>query len=254
MVNLIDLSNKSIVVAGASSGIGKRTAIVLSKVGAKLLLIARREDKLIETMSELEGRNHSYYLGDLSQTDNIESLVKTMIAENGPVDGLVYSAGIARITPFALSKPDKVEKFFQVNFFGFMELTRQLVKKNHCNPGMSIVGISSSASLMGDRGQSIYAATKAAMNGAMRCMAHELGERRIRINTIAPGMTATEMYEGFIKEKGVIRSSNQDLLKRQYLGIVSTDAVAHAVAFLLSESSKYITGVILPVDSGMTSC
>lgn len=252
MINLMDLSGKTIVVAGASSGIGKKTAIVLSKIGAKLLLIARREDKLMETISELEGSNHSYYVADLSQTGNIESLVKNMIAENGPVDGLLYSTGIASSSPFALAKPDKVEKSFQVNFFGFMELTRQLTKKNHCNPGMSVVGISSVASLQGNKAQTIYAATKAAMNGAMRCMAHELAEKQIRINTIAPGMTATEMYEGF--KKRYDEDSNSDLLKRQYLGIISTDAIAHAVAFLLSDSSKYITGVILPVDGGMTSC
>jgi NAD(P)-dependent dehydrogenase (short-subunit alcohol dehydrogenase family) len=254
MMNLIDLTGKTIVVAGASSGIGKKTAIVLSKIGARLILIARREDRLIETISELEGSGHSYYVADLSQVNDIENLVKGMIKENGPVDGLVYSTGISLSSPFSLAKPDKIEKSFQVNFFGFMELTRQLTKKNHCNPGMSVVGISSSASLMGDKGQSVYAATKAAMNGAMRCMAHEFGEKQIRINTIAPGMTATEMYEGYIKRNGEDSNSNQNLLKRQYLGIVSTDAIAYSAAFLLSECSSYITGVVLPVDGGMTSC
>jgi hypothetical protein len=126
MMNLIDLTGKTIVVAGASSGIGKKTAIVLSKIGARLILIARREDRLIETISELEGSGHSYYVADLSQVNDIENLVKGMIKENGPVDGLVYSTGISLSSPFSLAKPDKIEKSFQVNFFGFMELTRTL--------------------------------------------------------------------------------------------------------------------------------
>lgn len=254
MYNLIDLTNRKIIVTGASSGIGKQTAITLSRLGAKIVLIARREEQLRQTMQELDGEGHSYYLADLSLTEEIEGLVKRIVKDQGALDGMIYAAGISIAQPFVMLDSEKVERLFRVNFFGFYEFSRQISKKHRYNPGMRIVGVSSSASMIGDKGQTAYSATKAAMNGAMRGIAHELCDRGICINTVAPGMTATEMYKAYVGRYGADGESNQTLLKRQYLGIAETEDIANAIAFLVSPAARFITGVTLPVDGGYTSC
>lgn len=254
MRNLVELKNRLIVVVGASSGIGKQTAITLSQIGARIVLIARREEKLQETLGLLEGSGHCYYCADVSDTGNIEALVKQLVKERGPVDGLVYAAGVSTSMPLAQFKPEKVKMLFDINFFGFLEMVRQISKKGRFNEGMRIVGISSIASFCGDKAHTAYSASKSAMDSAVRCMAKELADKGICLNTVAPAMTATEMYKAYLKNYGEDSESNKELLKRQYLGIAETEDIANAVAFLLSKAARFITGVTLPVDGGTTSC
>lgn len=253
MYNLIDLTNRRILVAGASSGIGRQTAITLSRLGAKMIMVARREDKLKEVLSELEGEGHSYYCADLAQVENIEDLIKRIVGEQGKLDGMVYAAGISKTFPLNLFTPDKVKSMFDINFFGFFEVVRQVCKKGRFNKGMRIVGISSAASTRGSKAQEIYSATKAAMNASIRCIAQEVAEKGICINTVAPSMVATEMYQTYLNKYGEDSDTNQNLLKRQYLGIGQTDDVANAIAFLISPAARFITGITLPVDGGMTT-
>ena len=253
MEKIINLENRKILVTGASSGIGKDTAILLSKQGAEVILVARREDKLQEVISLLEGEGHSYYSADLSKVDEIEDLVKTIIFEQGKLDGMVYAAGVGTSIPLMQFKPEKVQKVFDINFFGFVELVRQICKKGRYNDGMRIVGISSIAAIRGDKSHMAYSASKAAMDGAVRCIAKEVADKGICINTIAPAMTATEMYIKFVEKYGADSGSNEELLKRQYLGIAETIDVANAIAYLLSPAAKFLTGISLPVDGGLTT-
>lgn len=254
MFNLIDLSEKKIIVIGASSGIGKQTAITLSRVGAKVILVARREDKLLETMSLLEGEGHGIHCFDTQKLDEIEGHIKQIIAELGPVDGMVYSAGVGTAIPLLQTKPEKLQNVFEVNLFGFIEVVRQLCRKGRFNPGMRIVGISSCASLRGDKSKTAYSASKAAMDSAIRCIAREMADKGICINSVAPSMTATELYGHYLEKYGEDSDTNQELLKRQYLGIAETQDIANAVAFLISPAAKFITGITLPVDGGLTTC
>lgn len=254
MINPMDMSGRTIVVAGASSGIGKATAIQLSKLGARVVLIARREGLLAEVLTELAGDGHCFFAWDLSKVESIENLVKLIIDKVGSVDGLVYSAGVSENSPLQLAKPDKIKSVYNINLFGFIELTRQLTRKKNCNAGMSVVAVSSTASFMGDKGKTIYASTKAALNSTVRVMAHELGERGIRVNAVAPGMTETDMFNAFTSRLGENSETQQKLLDRQYLGIIKPQSVANAISFLISSASDYITGTILPIDGGMTSC
>ena len=254
MNNLIDLTGKRILVIGASSGIGKQTALTLSTVGAKLTLVARNEEKLVEAIQALEGEGHDYFVADVSEVGSIEMLIKQIIAKEGPLDGLVYSAGVGTALPLMQSKPEKVQSAFDVNFFGFFEVIRQVSRKGRFNPGMRIVGVSSCASLRGDKSKAIYSSSKAAMDSAVRCMAKELAEKGICINTVAPSMTATELYNRYIEKYGEDSATNNELLSRQYLGVAQPQDIANAIVFLISPAARFITGITMPVDGGLSTC
>lgn len=253
MKNLIDLTDKRIIVAGASSGLGKQTAITLSEAGAKVILIARREELLREVMDLLDGEGHSFYCADLSDIDGIPALIKQIVEEQGKLDGFVYSVGVSRTMPLKLASPDKVKGMFDVNLFPFFEMVRQITKKGRYNEGLRIVGISSIASVRGNKAQELYAMTKAAMDAAVRCLANELAEKGVCLNTVAPSMIATDMYKKYLTNFGAESEANQDMLKRQYLGLGKPEDVANAVAFLISPAARFITGVMLPVDGGRTA-
>ncbi len=254
MYNLVDLTDKKILVVGASSGIGKQTAVTLSRLGAKVILAARREDKLMETLALLEGEGHSVKRFDVQDTDGIEKVVNDIVAESGALDGMVYSAGLGTALPLQQTKPEKINQVFDVNFFGFIETVRQLCRRGRFNPGMRIVGISSVASIRGDKSKTAYSASKSAMDSAVRCIAREVADKGICINSVAPSMTATELYTHYLDKYGEDSETNKDLLKRQYLGIAETSDIANAVAFLLSPAARFITGITLPVDGGLTTC
>ena len=228
---------------------------MLSHEGVECVLVARREDKLGETLRELEGDGHCVYPMDLSQLDGIDALVKRIVAEQGKLDGMVFSVGMTGSMPINLLKPEKLQKLFTLNFFSFIEAVRQVTRKGRFNEGMRIVGVSSVSSMCGDKAHTAYAASKAAMDSAVRCLANELADKGICINTVAPSMTATEMYyEDYLAKNGADSEANRKILSRQYLGVAETTDVANAIAFLLSPSSKFITGITLPVDGGYTTC
>ena len=254
MFNLVDLTGKKIVLTGASQGIGRDTAIMLSKLGAKMVLIARNEAKLQETLSMLEGEGHQYYLLDINELGNIEACIKNIVNDVGPVDGLVYAAGINNDRPLQLFKPDVVSNVLNVNLGGFIEIIRCLTKKKNFNSGMRIVGVSSTSAIKGTKAHVAYSASKAGMDGAVRCLAKELSEKGICVNTVAPGMIRTAMYYKYLDGNGGVEGNlNKGLLSRQYLGIGEAQDVAAAIAFLLSESARFITGISLPVDGGLTT-
>lgn len=252
-MDLVNLSGKKIVVAGASSGIGRETARLLNQLGASIILIARREENLKAALSEMSGDGNAYYVSDLSDLHSIEPLFKSIVDEHGKLDGMVYSAGISMSLPLQMFKPQKLNSIFTINFFAFIECVRQICKKGRFNSGMNIVGVSSVASLKGDKAHLGYSASKAAMDAAVRCIAKEVSDKGIRINTVAPAMTKTEMYTKFLNNAGNNEAENQTLLTRQYLGLAETSDIANAIAFLLSDNSKFITGITLPVDGGLTT-
>lgn len=254
MKSLVDLSDKRILVVGASSGIGRQTAISLSQVGAKLSLVARNEERLQSTIEALEGGDHDYFTADVSELNGIEGLIKRIVAKNGRLDGLVFSVGIGMSMPLSMFKPEKLQSLFTVNFFSFIEMVRQVTKRTMYNEGMRIVGVSSIASLKGDKTHLGYSATKAAMDAAVRCIAKEVADKGICINTVAPGMTATEMYEKYSDRVGSDSDSFKELMSRQYLGVGQPTDIANAIVFLMSPAARFITGITMPVDGGLTTC
>lgn len=244
----IDFQGKKIIVAGASSGIGRQIAQTLNEYGASVIAMARREDKLQGLVTGLAGEGNRYYVADLSQTEGIEHLLKQIVAEVGPVDGLVYSAGISYDRPLGLCKPAVVRQLFDINFFGFFEMVRVLAKKNNHNAGFSVVGISSAAADGANKSQSVYSASKAAMDASVKVIAQELGSKGIRVNTIRPGMINTEMYQKYKENFG--EHGDVRLVSRQFLGVGETIDIANATTYLLSEKAKFITGINMSVDGG----
>ncbi len=249
MINPIDLSGKNILVTGASSGIGKGIAIYLSKVGANIIMAARNEGKLKETFNELEPGNHSYYLIDLNNLDEIEDMIDNICSDGRKLNGIVHSAGISSTIPIQYIKLDSLKSIMSVNFYSFVELVKHFSKRKYNDNGGSIVAISSISSKVGARGLAAYCASKGALESSIRPMALELAAKNIRINSIAPGMIKSQIYDGLI-ELVNNKDFETDLKKRQILGLGKPEDVASVAAFLLSDSSKFITGTSITVDGG----
>ena len=253
MRDFINLSGKKVAVIGASSGIGKQTAIALASSGAQVILVARREEQLQNTVAMLEGSGHGYYAADISKLDEIEGLFKSIRETYGPIDGLVYCAGVNTTLPLLQLKPNKLQDTFTVNFFAFVEAVRQASRRGRFNEGMRIVAVSSNAAIRGDKAHTAYSASKAAMNAAVRCMAKELADKGICINAVAPAVTNTEVYQQYVAVSGGISESEKALLERQYMGLIEPQDIADAIIYLLSPAARMITGITLPVDGGLST-
>ena len=251
MNNPMSLNDRLVIVTGASSGIGRATSIVVSQLGAHVILLARSEEKLRKTLAMLEGEGHGYCPIDLNQTETIEPLLKQIVKTHGPISGLAYCAGIGSTYPLKMTKKDKLIDVMNVNFFGFIEMCRILANRKMRTETASFVGVSSLSSRRGEGGMTAYCASKAAMDGAVRAMAHELAPS-IRVNTVQPGWTDTEMFHSVIEQNGTGRF-DKELEVMQYLGLVRPEGIAHQIAFLLSDASEFITGSSIGVDGGYFS-
>ena len=253
MYPLIDLTGKTVLIIGASQGLGKQTAITLSEIGAKCILVARNEEKLKSTLTALDGTGHGIIALDVSILDSIEPCIKQIVFEHGPIDGLVYAAGVTNDRPLNLLTPEVVDATLKTNLEGFLETVRCVCKRKRYNPGLRIVGIASTAALAGTKAHTGYSASKAGMNGAMRCLAKELGDKDICINTVAPAMIRTAMYEKWYQDNGEGSFRVEALKLRQYLGVGEPEDISNVIAFLLSPAASFITGICLPIDGGVTS-
>lgn len=245
-----DFSEKVILVTGASSGIGASISELLNASGAKTILVARDIEKLKKQSNKLNGS--PFYSIDLSDVNNISKEIERIIKENGPLDGFVHSAGSGVVRPLKMCTYDYIKQMMDINFFSFVEIVRTVTKKKNFNSGLSIVGISSVAAEEGNQSKTAYCASKAAMNGAIRCMAKELSSKNIRVNSIMPGITRTQIFDQMM-DNGSESDDLKTIMQRQYLGICEPKNVAFLTTYLLSEESNYITGAALPIDSGRLS-
>lgn len=252
MIDLLDFTGKKILVVGASSGIGRNTAILVNKLGAEVILISRNSEKLKDTYYQLSGENNRYYLYDLSNIEGIEELSKVVVKENGAFNGIAYCAGKRVMKPLNMLKNNFLHDIMKVNLYAFIEIVRCFSKKNNYIEGMSIIGLSSVASDIGDKGNIAYCTSKSAMNGAVRAMAKELAYKKIRINTIKPGFIKTDMYADYVNSVGE-DMANSHILNRQYLGLGSPSDISYMIAYLLSDLSKFMTGTEIAVDGGYLS-
>lgn len=251
MYNPMSLVNKKILVTGASSGIGRHTSIILSKLGAEVVLVARNKERLNETYNKLEGSGHSVYDYDLEQLDGIPKFIKDIVSEQGCLSGIFHAAGIAAALSVNSIKERSIYSIFQSSAFASLMLAKAFSHKDvRAEGSTSLVLMSSAAGLTGTKGMSIYSSSKAAVDGAVRAIAVELAEKNIRVNSIAAGMIKTEMHETFVNNNASEVMDRKENLHP--LGFGAPEDVAMAVAFLLSDASKWITGTTMVVDGGFT--
>jgi len=250
--NPFSLENKTIIVTGASSGIGRESAIIFSKLGAKVILIGRNTERLNATLKDLEGANHSIYEFDLTKLDEIPSFIKKIAKEQGSLSGLFHSAGIESIMTINMLDSSRIEAMFKINTMSTIMLIKGISSKEvRASNQVSIVVMSSITSLTGTIGHSIYSSSKAAVDGAIRSLACELAPKNIRINSIAA--SAIQNTGIFIKSVATLPKDKLIEYKNKYLlGFGFPEDVAYAAVFLLSDASKWITGTTLIVDGGYT--
>lgn len=244
--NIFSLENKTILVTGASSGIGKAIAQECSRMGADLIITGRNEERLKETFDLLEGERHNYIIADLNHTEGIEQLVSSLPKLNG----LVLCAGIVEMWPVNYATKERFNKIFDTNFFSPIEILRLVVKKKIFEHSLSVVAIDSIA---GNEdfvvGNGIYGAGKAALKSFLKFCALEMAPKNIRINTVSPGLILTPMHTNGAVEEDLLEKAVEKIpLKRWGL----PQDIAPAVVYLLSDASSYVTGTDIKIDGGCT--
>ena len=247
LYNPFSLENKTILVVGASSGMGRRIALDCSKMGAKVIVSSRNESKLKELVLEMAAGDHQVIPADITKQADIENLVTIAPI----VDGLVVSSGIAFTSPIPFCSRDKLDEIFNLNFFACIELVRLLYKKKKINRGGSIVLFGSvSGGFSVGVGNMVYGASKTALNSFMKYAALEFATRKIRVNSINPGMVNTPMTAGTVFSEEELQKDMKENYPLQRYGEV--EDISPAAIYLLSDASSWMTGQALVLDGGLS--
>lgn len=234
------LRGKRILVTGASSGIGRAVAIECARAGAQLIISARDRQRLQETLVAMDGASHVAISADLNNAEQLDRLAE----QAGPLDGVVHGAGVNGVMPARMVRASFLDHVFGANFQAPILLTQHLVQKKSLRNQASIIFLSSIAARTGTVGIATYAASKAALDGYMRCLALELAPRGIRVNNLAPGLVDTPLTNQdpeWLAEKG----------KGYPLGLGVPEDVAYAAIYLLADASNKVTGASLQLDGGI---
>lgn len=251
MYNPFSLKGKTVLVTGASSGIGRQCAIDCSKMGAKVVLVARNEERLKETLSQMAGEDHLCESYDLTNFDDMAAKIKEIVSKVGPLDGALHCAGISTTEPLKITSPERLEEFFRANVYSAVFLTKEICKlKNYNKEGASIVFFSSVMGIVGESLKSSYSLTKGALISGMRSLACEYAKKNIRFNCVSPGVIETPI------------NANQPYLKdpelrahfeaKHLLGLGQCSDISNACIYLLSNASRWVTGQNIVVDGGFT--
>lgn len=244
-MQLVDMQERKILVTGASSGIGRAVSILASKLGASVVLCARDKERLEETRSMMsDAGKHQCISFDVREFENYDSIFGKAVSDGVKLNGMVHCAGIAKISPLRMMKQPVITEIMDINFNSFMNLMGMYTKKKYSNGG-SVVAVSSSNAHYPQKCMSIYAASKAALESAVRTLALETVQQNIRVNCVIPGAIDTPM----------MRMTDEDALERtlekQLLGAGQPIQVANMILFLLSDAASFITGRSVFVDGGM---
>ncbi|WP_010676899.1 SDR family NAD(P)-dependent oxidoreductase [Bacillus timonensis] len=246
---MFSLKGKTILITGATSGIGRETALLLHELGANLILLGRNKEHL-ERLKNLMPNQKTIGF-EMNQIEKIVNLLKDISKEYGELHGLVHAAGIHKITPLRTVSISKTRELFSTNIETTIQLLKACSNKKVMSDGGSVVLLSSSSGMVGEPGIVAYSATKGAVISITKSSAMELAKRNIRVNCLAPGIVDTPMSKSIYEKIG---RDQWELIKGQHpLGLGRPEYIAYPIAFLLSEGSKWITGTVIPVDGGYTA-
>lgn len=234
------LRGKRVLVTGASSGIGRAVAVECARAGATVVASGRHEERLGQTLALLEGEGHGAIEADLTDPVALAALAGAV----GELDGVVHAAGIDGVAPVRMLRQGFMQGVLDANFLAPLMLTQRLLGARSLRNGASLVFLSSIAAHTGTAGVGPYSATKAALEGMIRCLALEIAPRAMRANALAPGMVDTPLV-----------NADRDWLDRKAamypLGLGRPEDVAYAAIYLLADVSRKVTGTRLHLDGGI---
>ncbi len=245
MYNPFSLNGKTILITGASSGIGKTAAIECAKMGAICIITGRNEKRLNETLALLDGKGHIAIAADLT----VEEELNLLVEQCPTIDGLINNAGIGSNKPIAFYKVSDLRQIYETNTFAPMLLTSRLIKKKKINVGASIVFTSSIAALTSYFGNGIYGTAKASLATFSLYCARELASNKIRANVIMPGMVDTPLiHDGALSEEDL----KADMARYPLQRYGKPEEIAYLMIYLLSDAAAWITGQSFVIDGGIT--
>lgn len=244
MYNPFSLIGKTILVTGASSGIGRATAIECSKMGAKLLLTGRNEERLKETLSCLEGEEHRILCYDLSKENDLKELCTTIPA----IDGLAHCAGISMLKPIMALNANNLHELFTTNYYAPVLLTKQLAKAKKLQNGASLVYVGSISGINNvATALSAYGSSKSALNSFVQYAALEFSGKQIRCNAVLPGRVETHLLQNQTMSNEDIQKDIEKYPLKRY---GRAEEVAKTIVYLLSDATTWITGTSITIDGG----
>lgn len=251
MYNPFSLQEKNIVITGAASGIGRQCAIDFSNAGANLVLLDINGEQLAETKGMCSTSvSCSCYTCDLTDAKSLENLIKVIVAEGGPVSGMLYCAGIEKTLPYTHLSDLDYERIYSVNVVGAMNLLKYLTKKNNRTTDAKYVLISSITALVGRPGVAAYAASKGAIVSLVKTLALEMASKGLTINCISPGTILTPLMKNMLD---TLTEEQQAERKSGFpLGLGRPEDISNTAMFLLSDAARWITGQNIVVDGGYT--
>jgi NAD(P)-dependent dehydrogenase (short-subunit alcohol dehydrogenase family) len=241
------LKAKRILITGASSGIGAETAYLVASQGGLPVLSGRDSGRLTALRERI--LNDKFECSEILSMDlsSDEGVAQLFDGLNGALDGIVFSAGISKPTPLQFVTEEYLKQNFSINTFSPFLILSRLQKRRMINPRASIVFLSSIAAVTGTKGTFTYSASKGALIGASKALSDELAKKQIRVNVISPAVVRTAIFtaeqEGYLEEQA----------KKYPLGLASAKDIAASIVFLLSDSSRLITGENIVIDSGCTN-
>ena len=253
MYNPFSLENKVIIVTGASSGIGAQCAIDCSKMGARVVLVARNEERLKQTLEQCEEPSRHMILPlDLSSSDGLKEAIKDVVAKVGKINGVVNCAGMSSVTPLKLVTDELLDQFFRTNVYSAINLSKEVTRVGNYDKehGCSIIFFASIMGLCGEKCKTMYSATKGALIAAARSMACELAKNKVRVNVVSPGAIETPINAKLPHMADP--ELRKELEDKHLLGLGECSDISNACIYLLSDAAKWVTGQNIIVDGGYT--